>query len=198
MTAPGTGNNDIISVHHYRYQRAYFFHPIESFWKDRQTELLNSLQGKSFIVYGDGRCDSPGFSTKYCTYTIMDTESNLILHLGTLMRYEVNLFTYSPPLIALNDIYYCCRLITNQPTWKLKRALRFLKEKINISEFVTDASTTVISCLGIVCTCMCIKQHVQPSVLHTGLAANEFPENHHSLDVWHKSKKLKKSLSKFF
>lgn len=88
--AYSTGNNDIISVHHYRYQRAYFFHPIESFWKDRQTEVLNSLQGKSLIVSGDGRCDSPGFSAKYCTYTIMDTESKLILHSETLKRSEVN------------------------------------------------------------------------------------------------------------
>ena len=77
----------------------------------------------------------------------------------------------------------------------LKRALRFLKEKINIFEVVTDTSATIISCLGIVCTCMCVKQHVQPSLLHTGVAANEFPEYHHSLDVWHKSKKLKKSLA---
>lgn len=34
----------------------------------------------------------------------------------------------------------------------LKRALSFLKDKVNISEVVTDASTTVISCLGKVCT----------------------------------------------
>ena len=31
----------------------------------------------------------------------------------------------------------------------LKRALNFLKDRVNISEIVTDASTTVISCLGI-------------------------------------------------
>lgn len=31
----------------------------------------------------------------------------------------------------------------------LKRALNLLKDRVNISEVVTDASTTVISCLGI-------------------------------------------------
>ena len=46
---------------------------------------------------------------------------------------------------------------TNMEVQGLKRALRFLKEKINISEVVT--ATTVISCLGIVYTCMCVKQH---------------------------------------
>ena len=43
-------SNDIICVHVWL-----------SFWKESQTELLRSLQGKSLIVSGDGRCDSPGF-----------------------------------------------------------------------------------------------------------------------------------------
>ena len=80
-----------MTSHHCRYQRAYFFQPIESYWKDRQTEILNSLQGKSLILSGDGRCDSPGFSAMYCTYSLMDTETKLILHSETLKRSEVNL-----------------------------------------------------------------------------------------------------------
>ena len=72
----------------------------------------------------------------------------------------------------------------------LKRALRFLKDEVTISEVVTDASTTVSSCPV---RTLCV--HVQSSTLHIGLAATEFPEYHHSLDVWHKSKKLKKSLA---
>ena len=28
---------------------------------------------------GDGRCDSPGYSAKYCTYSIMNSVSDLIL-----------------------------------------------------------------------------------------------------------------------
>ena len=30
-------------------------------------------------LHGDGRCDSPGYSAKYCTYYIMDSVSGLIL-----------------------------------------------------------------------------------------------------------------------
>ena len=30
-------------------------------------------------VTGDGRCDSPGFSAKYGTYSIMDLQSNKII-----------------------------------------------------------------------------------------------------------------------
>ena len=41
--------------------------------------------------------------------------------------------------------------------------------------------------------------HSHNSIYYTAkfayTAANEFPEYHHSLDVWHKAKKLKKSLS---
>ena len=86
---------------------------------------------------------------------------------------------------------------TNMEVVGLKRALNFLKDKVKISEVVTDASTTVISCLG---TCI-ILYNITHTDLHLQLimfaytAANEFPEYHHSLDVWHKAKKLKKSLS---
>ena len=57
----------VTNSHNRRYQRAY--KPIESYWKDRQTEMLNSLQRKLLIVSGDSRCDSPGFSAMYCTYS---------------------------------------------------------------------------------------------------------------------------------
>ena len=30
-------------------------------------------------LVGDGRCDSPGFSAKYCTYSVMDEKSNLVI-----------------------------------------------------------------------------------------------------------------------
>ena len=86
---------------------------------------------------------------------------------------------------------------TNMEVVGLKRALNFLKDKVKISEVVTDASTTVISCLG---TCITL-YNITHTNLHLQLimfaytAANEFPEYYHSLDVWHKAKKLKKSLS---
>lgn len=73
-----------------RYRRAYFFPPIELFWKDRQSEILATLQRKQLILAGDGRCDSPGFSAKYGTYTLMDTNSNLILYSETVKQSEVH------------------------------------------------------------------------------------------------------------
>ena len=31
------------------------------------------------VLIGDGRCDSPGHSAKYCTYTLMDSDSGKIV-----------------------------------------------------------------------------------------------------------------------
>lgn len=39
-------------------------------WRERIDEV---------IVGGDGRCDSPGHSAKYGTYSLMDAEQNKIL-----------------------------------------------------------------------------------------------------------------------
>ena len=37
------------------------------------------LRDEGLHLSGDGRCDSPGYSAKYCTYSIMDSVSDLIL-----------------------------------------------------------------------------------------------------------------------
>ena len=35
--------------------------------------------GQTVVLAGDGRCDSPGYSAKYGTYTLMDTTADLIV-----------------------------------------------------------------------------------------------------------------------
>ena len=63
--------------------------PIEDYWEKQQTDILKNTSGRSLLLAGDGRCDSPGFSAKYCTYSLMDTETNLIVHTETLKRSQV-------------------------------------------------------------------------------------------------------------
>ena len=41
-------------------------------------------------VSGDGRCDSPGFSAKYCTYVMMDMDSGNVLDIETLSVNETS------------------------------------------------------------------------------------------------------------
>ena len=46
---------------------------------------------------GDGHCDLPGLSEKFCTYyTMMDIETNLIVQCVTVDKSEV-----SPPLFSI-------------------------------------------------------------------------------------------------
>ena len=73
----------IDSSMYHRYQSAYLLPVVDKFWLDHQCELLAQHSGKQLVVCGDGRCDSPGSSAKYCSYTILDMESNLILHTET-------------------------------------------------------------------------------------------------------------------
>ena len=72
-----------------RYQNAYMIAPIEEYWQRQQSDILAKTSGRSLLLAGDGRCDSPGFSAKYCTYSLMDTETNLIVHTETLKRSQV-------------------------------------------------------------------------------------------------------------
>ena len=45
--------------------------------------MISQLAGQVVILAGDGRCDSPGSSDKYCFYTLMDTEMDLVVHMAT-------------------------------------------------------------------------------------------------------------------
>ena len=84
------------------------------------------------MLRGDSRCDSPGKSAKYCTYSLMDSENNRILYVETVDKHEVGL--KSP----------------NMEREAFKRSMQYLTNKkgIKISEIVTDASTAVISIAG--------------------------------------------------
>ena len=41
--------------------------------------LLEFLRGNDLKLSGDDQCDSPGYSAKYCTYSLMDSATDLIL-----------------------------------------------------------------------------------------------------------------------
>jgi len=48
-------------------------------WLAERRVIIDSLQGKSLVISGDGRCDSPGFCAKYGTYTVMELDSKQIV-----------------------------------------------------------------------------------------------------------------------
>ncbi|XP_053546294.1 uncharacterized protein LOC128638386 [Bombina bombina] len=61
------------------YQKNFLFPTVDTFWKNECAKNIDNLQGSTLSVTGDGQCDSPGFSAKYCIYTIMEDRSKKIL-----------------------------------------------------------------------------------------------------------------------
>ncbi|KAM7288268.1 uncharacterized protein ISCGN_028521 [Ixodes scapularis] len=49
-------------------------------WKEEQGMLLEELRDQPLDLAGDGRCDSPGYSAKYLTYSLHVPLVNKILH----------------------------------------------------------------------------------------------------------------------
>ena len=70
-------------------------------------------------------------SKKFCTYTLMETTKNLILHSETIDKREIQ--NKSP----------------NMEREAANRALTYLKGKVNVVEITTDCSTSVTKMLGL-------------------------------------------------
>ena len=45
----------------------------------QQEVVIEYLRDNQLHLSGDGHCDSPGYSAKYATYSIMDSATDLIL-----------------------------------------------------------------------------------------------------------------------
>ena len=54
-----------------------------SVWESHQTKLLAECRnrGTALPIGGDGRADSPGHSAKYGSYSLIDFDSNKIIHM---------------------------------------------------------------------------------------------------------------------
>ena len=83
------------------------------------------------VVVGDGRNNSPGDCVTYCTYSFMDTMSNLILHQEIVDVCEANL--KSPNMEKIG----------------CKRGLDKLKENVNLKGLVTDDHNQISAMMSI-------------------------------------------------
>lgn len=74
-----------------KHQKKYLHAAVERTYRQQQSSLLDSIraEGKKLILGGDGRCDSPGHSTKYGSYSLMDLEQNKILDSQLVQSNEV-------------------------------------------------------------------------------------------------------------
>ncbi|CAC5398264.1 unnamed protein product [Mytilus coruscus] len=74
-----------------RQQTAYTSCAVIYEFDSQQADVITSLQGpdKQVVLDGDGRCDSPGYSAKYGSYTLMDLNTNKILDIQLVQSNEV-------------------------------------------------------------------------------------------------------------
>ena len=69
---------------YYSIQKTYLVPVVMSFWQEEQEAITDDIlhrvdAGETIKIAGDGQCDSPGFSAKYCTYSLMDQKSGKIV-----------------------------------------------------------------------------------------------------------------------
>ena len=62
-------------------QRDIVMPVVDHSWLMMQDHMFEKIKSNNrrLRLAGDGRCDSPGFSAKYCTYSLMDMETQQIL-----------------------------------------------------------------------------------------------------------------------
>ncbi|XP_078378287.1 uncharacterized protein LOC144661382 [Oculina patagonica] len=74
-----------------KHQKEYLHPAVERTYRQQQSTLLDGIkaEGKELILGGDGRCDSPGHSAKYGSYSLMDLEQNKILDSQLVQSNEV-------------------------------------------------------------------------------------------------------------
>ena len=97
-------------------------------------KLLDKYRSSDLVLSGNGRCDSPDKSAKFCTYLMMKAIHNQILHFENVDKREVGV--HSP----------------NMEREGMVRCLSFLLSSgIKISKVVIDSSTSVVKTLGKFC-----------------------------------------------
>ena len=73
-------------------QSHYLLPAIFHVWKSEQEMLLTNLQSssKKLTLGGDGRCDSPGHSAKYGSYSVLDLDINKVIEMELVQSNEVS------------------------------------------------------------------------------------------------------------
>ena len=73
------------------HQNTYLFPTIHATWDRERESLWHDIRVRGGVrLSGDGRCDSPGYSAKYCTYSVMDMDTNKVVDTETVNVKEVS------------------------------------------------------------------------------------------------------------
>lgn len=75
----------------YNIQKEILFPIVDKAWQDHQENLLKEIKQTSKLdLCGDGRCDSPGHSAKYGTYTVMEESTSKVVDFEVVQVTEVS------------------------------------------------------------------------------------------------------------
>eukprot|EP00112_Aurelia_sp_Birch-Aquarium-sp1_P013397 Seg2842.5 transcript_id=Seg2842.5/GoldUCD/mRNA.D3Y31 product="hypothetical protein" protein_id=Seg2842.5/GoldUCD/D3Y31 len=114
-----------------RNQRLFIVPVILEAWTELKSNITDIVKAyKDLCLIGNGRNDSPGFSARYCVYVLMEQLTGIILDIEILDRRETG--GHSP----------------NMEREGLTRLLEKLMKICDISEVVTDASSSIIKRLA--------------------------------------------------
>lgn len=91
-----------------RIQTAYLVPAVRGLWDRCQAAMFRDRGDRPVKLAGDGRCDSPGHSAKYCSYSLMDAATSEVLHCELL---QVNYsYTYND-LFIIYFLQVRCRRV---------------------------------------------------------------------------------------
>lgn len=112
-----------------RIQSLHAIPSIKNLWQRMKEKVWEIYKHDMLVLCGDGRMDSPGFSAKYCLYTMMDHYLNVIVDLEVVDKREAG------GTSTLMEKMGC------------KRILERIVGVLNLSEVVTDASSVIMKML---------------------------------------------------
>ena len=115
----------------YRIQRLYICPSVFELWSETRETNLADIANCPVVLAGDGRNDSPGFSAKYCVYSLMNCESHKVIDVQIVDKRDVDLKSMRMEKLGL------------------QRGMTSVRLRINVVELVTDASTSVKAMMGI-------------------------------------------------
>ena len=107
------------------------FPVINDAWEAEKQRQLDILNDKEVVnLDGDARCDSPGHSAKYGTYTLMDDDTGDVVAFSVIQVSEVT----SSNAMEKEGFSRCIQLLTSND--------------VTISRIATDRHVTIGSCMA--------------------------------------------------